>query len=261
MDDTAAANRRIARSLKALAERALGIHIARAPAAPLNKHADHAIRGLRRWSPQDVVFDVGANDGRTILRIHEQLSRPRIFAFEPVPSTYRALVERTSHLPNVRTFPVALGAASGREPMYLNPIDAMNSFSPGWTEAPTGVEVVEMRTVDQVMRAEDVPFVHFLKVDTEGYELEVLKGAEGALRSSRVAIIQLEVGVGQIAKEFLPLERARCYLAQWGYLLYGVYNQCRTRAQAPAEWPAGEAAGYNAQALAYCDALFIRADL
>lgn len=247
--------------VKSLAERTLGVSISRARRPEPNKHADEAIRSLRRWSSRDVVFDVGANDGRTVLRIQEQLSSPRIFAFEPASATYRKLVDRTAHLPNVRTFPVALGARPGRETMYLTEIDAMNSFSPAWTPSALGTESVEVRTVDELMAEHGVDFIHLLKVDTEGYEFEVIKGAERALRSSRVALIQLEVGVDQVPKPLLSLERARCHLAAHGYFLYGLYNQCRAAAHVPAEWEDGAKAGYRAHVLAYCDALFIRAEL
>lgn len=251
----------LARRAKRMAEEALGIHISRTPPPAINKHADHAIRQLRRWSGDDVVFDVGANDGRTVLRIQEQLSGPRIFAFEPVTATYKTLVARTAHLPNVRTFPLALGAAPGRQPIYLSEIDSMNSFSPAWSDGTRGTETVEVSTVDDVMLAQGIDFIHFLKVDTEGHELEVLKGADRALEGARIAILQLEVGVGQIAKEFLTLEQARQYLAPRGYLLRGIFNQCLTRAGAPAAWPPREVDGYRTEVLAYCDALFIRADL
>lgn len=254
-------NTRLKRRAKALAEQALGIHIYRTPPVPLNKHADHVLRSLRRWSPDDVMFDVGANDGRTILRLQHQLACPRIFAFEPVSSTYQVLVQRTAHLPNVRTFQAALGDAAGRRPIYLNDIDAMNSFSPQWTTAPTGTEVVEVRTIDAVMKQEDVHNVHFLKIDTEGYELEVLKGAECALAERRIAIIQVEVGVGQIAKDFLSLEDARHYLAPRGYRLQGIYNQCTTSASAPGQWSGASQDTLRCEVLAYCDALFIAADL
>jgi FkbM family methyltransferase len=247
--------------VKGLVERSLGVTISRTPPLPWNQHADAALRQLRSWAPEDVVFDVGANDGRTILRLQHQLARPRIFAFEPVASTYRSLVERTAQLPNVRTFRLALGASAGTGTMYLNDIHAMDSFSPAWTPAAAGTETVPLSTVDEVMNAEKVDFVHFLKIDTEGYELEVLRGAERALGESRVGIVQVEVGVDQIDRPFLPLERARAHMADRGYFLYGVYNQCRTRAAPPAGWRPDAAGSYRPEVLAYCDALFIRADL
>lgn len=256
-----ALNVRLKRQVKSFAERTLGVSITRCPPAEPNKHADNALRYLRQWSSDDVVFDVGANDGRTVLRLDAPLSHPRMFAFEPVSATYRTLLRRTSHLSQVRAFPLALGATPGNGTIYLNEIDAMNSFSPRWTSGTRGTERVEVSTVDEIMARERIEMVHFLKVDTEGYELEVLKGAERALRQSRIAILQLEVGVDQMTKQFLSLEQARCYLAPRGYFLHGVYNQCMTPAQPPASWSPQERAGYRAEVLAYCDALFVRADL
>lgn len=241
--------------LRAIAGRALRTP---RPAAPTpNKHSDHDLAAMRPWSPDDVVFDVGANDGRTVLRIYELLNRPRMYAFEPVSSTYRVLVERTQHLSNVAPRQLAIGAAAGTRDIYLNEIAAMNSFAPHWTEKPLGKEAVTVTTVDDQMRAERIPFVHYLKIDTEGAELEVLHGAEAALRSQSIGVIQLEVGVDQIPKPFVSLETARAYLAERGYRLYGIYNQCRTKVPASAE-ARSEAAG-GVEVLAYCDALFVGA--
>lgn len=249
--------------VKRLVEKSLGVTISRgAPAAP-NQHADEAIRRLRRWSSDDVVFDVGANDGRTVLRIVHQLCLPRIYAFEPVSSTFETLVRRTAHLGNVRCLPLALGASPGKETIYLNEIASMNSFSPQWVVAPQSAktETVEVSTVDRVMAEQGIDFVHFLKIDTEGYELEVLAGARRALDESRIGLIQVEVGVGQSEKDFASLEQVRSHLAPMGYRLYGIYNQCRARARVPEGWAAAERDGYDAEVLVYCDALFLRADL
>lgn len=252
--------RTIGSRVKGLVERSLGVSISRTPPAP-NQHADAALRQIRAWSSRDVVFDVGANDGRTILRLQDHLSGPRFYAFEPVSSTYRTLMERTAHLPNVRTFRLALGAAPGAGTIYLNDVHSMDSFSPRWTGASTGTETVPVSTVDEVLDAENLDFVHFLKIDTEGYELEVLHGAERALRASRIAIVQVEVGVDQMDRPFLPFETARAHMAERGYYLYGLYNQCRTRARVPGDWAGQIADGCRPEVLGYCDALFIRAEL
>ena len=145
--------------------------------------------------------------------------------------------------------------------IYLSEIDAMNSFSAEWTPSHVGTETVEISTVDRVMEQEGIPFVHFLKIDTEGYEREVLAGAEGALRDSRIALIQVEVGVDQLGKDLWSLESARAFFAERGYYLYGIYNQCLTRARPPENWSPEALDGYRAEVLAYCDALFLKASL
>jgi FkbM family methyltransferase len=249
------------RLLKSIAEKRFGVYVSRTPPGTPGKHADQAIRELRPWSARDVVFDVGANDGRTILRLNDLLSRPRFLAFEPASATYQTLVEQTARFPNVRTFRLALGATSGRQTMYLNAIDAMNSLSPGWSTAHKDTEVVEMKTIDEVMNEQGIEFIHLLKVDTEGHDLAVLQGAEAALRAARIAVIQVEVGVDQLPKAFPSLEEVRRHLETRQYFLYGIYNQCRTHARPPAEWAADALRGYRSEVLAYCDALFIRAHL
>src|SRR5690606_38726330 len=138
-------------------------------------------------STGDVVFDVGANDGRTVLRLARRLGRPRFYAFEPVAATYRTLVERTRRLDNVRCFQLAMGEKPGRQPIYLHERAAMNSFSPTWTADPDAqTEMVDIATVDDVRSEHGLERIHLLKIDTEGYEMEVLRGAERSLRESRI---------------------------------------------------------------------------
>lgn len=248
----------LGRKAKSLVEKTFGVEVSRRPAYPPTKHADADLVKIRRWSERDVVLDVGANDGRTILRLQDRLGTPRIYAFEPVSTTYQTLVRRTAHLANVSCFQLALGAAPGRETIYLNEIAAMNSFSPDWAE-PVGREDVEVSTVDAFMQEQGLDFVHFLKIDVEGHDLEVIKGARRALSSSRVAIIQVEVGVDQLDRPQPSLERIRACLAPMGYYLYGIYNQCRRQVQAPSGWPDDETDRYRPKVMAYCDALFISA--
>lgn len=255
-----AIKKRVLDSCMALVEKSLGVRVYRE--APFGTDPYPAISALRSWSSKDVVFDVGANDGRALFRIQRHLSNPTIFAFEPVSTTYETLVERTKHLDNVRCLQLALGAESGQKPIYLHELAVMNSFSREWAP-PTGTETVEIATVDEVMAEEDIEFVHFLKIDTEGHELEVLKGARDALTASRVAIIQVEVGVNQRVSPHTSLEEVASYLAPMGYFLHGIFHQARATRQVrpPAKWKDDRAAGYKPSVLKYCDAVFIGANL
>lgn len=221
-----------------------------------------AIRTIRSWAPGDVIFDVGANDGRTISRLQKHFPSPSIFAFEPVSSTFQTLVARTEHLPNVRCQKLALGAEPGEDTIYLNPVASTNSFSPTWGE-PVGNEVVEVSTVDRVMAEQGIDRIHFLKIDTEGHELEVLKGARQALSDSRITIVQVEVGIDSRVSPHTGFDEVRRHLAPLGYYVYGIFNQCRgtRRVRPPAAWSAEEAEGYEPRLIKYFDAVFISASL
>lgn len=247
---------------KEFIERAFGIKIYR---SRRTKHADADISRLRSWSPGDVIFDVGANDGRSISRLRNHIPEPEIYAFEPVSSAFETLVQRTEDLDNVHCFRLAMGAESGQKEIYVNEISAMSSFHPEWGDSigpdwatATEREKVEVATVDEVMADQGVDFVHLLKIDTEGHDLEVLKGAQAALASSRIAIIQVEI---RFDMPGLDLHHFRRFLEPTGYHLYGLYNQCKVTAKPPAEWTAEEIDGYDPKALSYADAVFIRESL
>lgn len=243
---------------KEFIERAFGIRIYR---SRRTKHAYAEISRLRSWSPGDVIFDVGANDGRSISRLRKHIPDPEIYAFEPVSSIFGTLVQRTEHLDNVHCFQLALGAKSGQRKIYVNEIEAMSSFHPEWADSvgpdwatATEEEAVKVATVDEVMADQGIDFIHLLKIDTEGHDLEVLKGAQAALASSRVAIIQVEI---RFDMPGLDLHHFRRYLEPKDYHLYGLYNQCKMTAKPPAEWTVEQVDGYDPKALSYADAVFI----
>lgn len=219
-----------------------------------------AIAALRNWSPRDVIFDVGANDGRTALRLQKHYRGVTIHSFEPVASTYDELARRTRRFPNVHPHQLALGSRSGTETIYIAPHAVCNSFLPEWSDQ-VGAEEVEVRTIDEMMKELGVDFVSFLKVDTEGFELEVLKGARKALDDSRIDIIQLEVGHDRRFALHTPFDEVKAYLEPRGYFLYRFFNQVtRARRLSPVS-SEGVAGGFVPKALKYCDAVFVSARL
>lgn len=219
------------------------------------------VRRLRRWEPGDVIFDVGANDGRTVLRLRRYFPSPRIIAFEPTSVTFRQMETRTATMPNVQRFQLALGAESGDRTLFTGPRSVMNTFSAeGWQ--PAGSELVRVSTIDAMMTELALERIRFLKIDTEGHDLEVLRGATVTLTAGRVDIIQVEAGYRQHPRHQLTLEEVREFLSGLGYSLFGIYNQCRTstRIQA-ADGADGAGAPWVPNALAYCDALFVSNEL
>ena len=238
---------------------ALRLYVSRKPEFGVD--ALWEIRHLREWKPGDVIFDVGANDGRTVVNLQKYFPSPRIFAFEPVAVTFRQLTTRTAEMANVRRFPTALGAESGNRTIYTGSRSILNSFSPeGWE--PTDTEVVQVSTVDRVVVELDIPYLHFLKVDTEGYDLEVLHGAERTLSASRIGIIQVEAGFHQHSRRFAGLDEIRCHLQSRAYSLFGIFTQRRTPRGPRAQEGIGDSPQRRVpNALAHCDAVFVSNDL
>ncbi len=238
--------------------RALKARVRRpSPSPAYDRRLYQALHDLRAWSPDDIVFDVGANDGRTVQRVQENLEAPRIFAFEPVASTFRILTERTAGLANVRCFQLGLGAEAGQREIFLNKSATVHSLDPTWG-ASTGTEIIEMTTVDRIMAREGVTRIDLLKIDAEGHDLEVLKGAQEALRRARIGIVMAEVGFSAPGKRQPNLETFQSFLLPFGYHLYGVYSQSRAPLSRRLGQPTGPA---HPEILVYADALFVSATL
>ncbi len=73
-----------------------------------------------------------------------------------------------------------------------------------------------------------------MKIDTEGYDLEVLRGAESLLTHQRVDLVQVEAGMNRDNHRHVTFILLTEYLERFNYRLFGIYNQS-------GEWPARQA--------------------
>ncbi len=128
--------------------------------------------------PGDTVIDIGANIGLTALRMAAVLGGGKVYAFEPDPQNYSHFQHhiQSTGVRNIEAFQCALGSEEGMgnlcndEPrnrgcVWIDTVDA-NESSP-----------VHVTTVDHFCATEGLSHVDLIKVDTEGTELAVLKGA------------------------------------------------------------------------------------
>jgi FkbM family methyltransferase len=145
-----------------------------------------------------VLLDVGANHGAYSRLLYKLAPAARIIAFEPHPSTFAILSELMRNLPSV----VLVNKAVGDEPGALTLYDFR--FSDGSTQASLSeaavalysddivAHSVDCTTIDDFMTESGIGRIEFLKIDTEGHDLAVLKGARNALRDRRIGMIQFE---------------------------------------------------------------------
>jgi FkbM family methyltransferase len=128
--------------------------------------------------PQDIVADIGANIGLTAL-LFASLARG-VIAFEPSPSTYRFLVQNLERAEATKVEAVNLGL--GDKAGSLTITFARNNRSGGYVSdkirPETGhvTEEIRIETLDDFFSARPI-VPNFLKIDVEGFELNVLRGA------------------------------------------------------------------------------------
>ena len=142
-----------------------------------------------------VVFDVGANDGayaEAALRVVD--GRLRAFSFEPQDACFEILRARYASEPRVSLHKAAISNHVGAaELFFAEPRESVASFC-RQSDAQTKSQKVRVTTVDQFCDENGVGRIHFLKIDTEGQEMEVLQGASRMIQERRIDFIQFEFG-------------------------------------------------------------------
>jgi hypothetical protein len=86
-------------------------------------------------------------------------------------------------------------------------------------------------TIDALCAARGITGIDLLKVDVEGAELEVLRGAEGLLRASAVRAIYAEARFVRETEGGALLHELAAFLAERGYRLHNLYDQVESRAR------------------------------
>jgi FkbM family methyltransferase len=143
-------------------------------------------------SPQ-VLLDVGANKGNWTahaLGLTNASKEVHIHAFEPSQVTRSMLASRFVESAAVTVQPYALSDTVGEAKFYSKEDGAgTNSLSP---LSGSNVEATKLITIDVFLRQSGIESVSMVKIDTEGFDLLVLRGAEQSLQDGRIDVVQFE---------------------------------------------------------------------
>jgi len=171
--------------------------------------------------PVRTILDIGANVGNTAISFVAAFPEARVDCFEPVAETYRQLVDNLRHT-RCQCHRLGVGAKAGEtmihvggEAVYSSIVDASEG---------TSQEVITITTVDDFVASHAIETVDLLKIDTEGYDLEVLKGAEATIRRGGIRFVYTEVGFLGSARH-VTLPAMMDYLIPRGFAFLGLYEQ------------------------------------
>lgn len=179
-----------------------------------------------------VLFDVGANVGNyaQVLAAHFP-DKADIYCFEPAKLSFEKLKAKFEHIHHVKCFQMGMGEEEAQRTLYSN--KSLSGFASVYQrdlahhqESMEIQEEIQLQSLDNFCTAHKITHIDFLKLDVEGHEIAVLKGAEQCLKDKKIQSIQFEFGGCNID--------SRTYFRDFWHLLnenYQIYRIVRNGLQ------------------------------
>jgi len=173
---------------------------------------------LHHLKPGMRIVDLGANIGYyTLLEARAVGPQGRIYAVEPDPATFEILqrnIEVNGYQDRVQPFQMAIADRSGEARLYQSQKSNLNSLLPNPEDDET-FKVIQTTTLDQFVK--DFEPIDFIRMDVEGFEHEILLGADRTFSSEHPIQLFMEVHDEIFDERGLPLEAFFEQLANYGF--------------------------------------------
>jgi FkbM family methyltransferase len=171
----------------------------------------------RLVSASPLIFDIGANMGQTVKNFRNTFQNPHIHAFEPGHVAFTALKKNYGSYRDITLNNMALGSSKETRTFLENEHNDMSSFletgSEGWGSIAER-NPVKINTVDDYCDARQIEKIDILKSDTQGFDLEVLKGAERTIARGGIYLVYLEITFAELYKGLPPADEIMRFLRE-----------------------------------------------
>ena len=183
------------------------------------------------------VFDVGANIGQSVKKYRALFPDARIHAFEPLPKAYRQLLLAADDAGNTQANQLALHDAPGTRKFcsnrgganqtssFLPPDDEVRHSYPAHAFELEKMIDVQVSTLDDYCAEHNVEHIDVLKMDTQGTELDILRGGQKLLEKRAVTLAYIEICFAPLYANSPLYHRIATFLEDAGLDLFRIYCQ------------------------------------
>lgn len=182
-----------------------------------------------------VIFDVGAYIGKVSDKYLDLFKSPQIYCFEPYFFSFKKLNDHFKDLNNVKCYNIGFGDKKEKKKFYINNGHFTNSFLPthklsnkvwGCEDYLTTNDVVELEvtTIDDFVKENNISRIDILKLDTQGTEYDILKGAYDTINNNKINLIYMEIILIEVYEGQKKFSEILKLTEGLGFELYNMYN-------------------------------------
>lgn len=184
-------------------------------------NVEFCLRKLKEkgFAPENVV-DCGAYMGNWTRMVKRNFPGANILMIEPQANKEPLLVRVCNEFPGTVDYVRCLMGPESKPAVTFFEMESGSSVLPELTNVPRKTVTLRMTTLDDVLRERKIAKATFLKLDVQGYELEVLKGAKEALKNAEVVLLEVSfVLYNQSAPLFHEVVE---FMKDRGFLVYDI---------------------------------------
>ena len=171
-----------------------------------------------------MIFDVGAHKGQTSSHLCKLFPQSFIHAFEPSPYLFALIEKNLSKRKNIRCHNFALGQTDEKAFLTRPDSDLCGQVVKAQENNSTSISV---RRLDEFCLFENISAIDLLKIDVEGNELAVLKGASGMFERNAIRAIFLECDFNKEDKQHSYFFDIFEFLSKENFCFHGLFDVVR----------------------------------